>query len=603
MKQAMESDLKLKIELITGLSNFDKFFNNKEYYECVLSIYNIGCRIDKIRFVKLGCQYRFAFALSKMLESCYNYLIDEKNKNYLSNDIENLYKIISVLFALVRIFTNHSIKFNKEFHEAKEYKNKNYSKNVSENLVGFLVRSAIGSLVNLSTNSSQLIESNRNFLNVVVKLSKDLKQIDDCELACYIILANILEEDEFLKFLSLENLLRELIKVISKMANIISAKTKDLIRMPIEIEDKIENVCVIPMGQTLWHFVEIIESLYKIALNDSLKKDIYFNFGLKQSLTSIVNDGNNIEKKYAIKFLNQLCFDSEIAKDIYNDKKLWNLIKNPQRPSNSEFIAKNLCFTDFIIDIDQLIWTVENKCQVKDLNNEDNFEQRHIMISYNEENRDLCLRIKCELENDKHVIWIDAEKIYASNTELMKKAVEESKFVLICMNKKYQENPSCRIEADYALQLNKPIIFLNMERDFKPKGWLSRILGSNEFIDFGKNEFNECIQSLKLQISNKMIEITDSFSDITIAPIKERSENIENWSYEETDNWFREKNISYLIFQKISPCNGELLKQYYEMFLYTREFYYSSLTSNSNKIQMRDIGVFTNELKKVFEKK
>jgi hypothetical protein len=56
----------------------------------------------------------------------------------------------------------------------------------------------------------------------------------------------------------------------------------------------------------------------------------------------------------------------------------------------------------------------------------------HIMISYNKESRDLCLKIKSALEKDGHKIWIDVEDIHGSSLESMALAIERSKCVLIC---------------------------------------------------------------------------------------------------------------------------------------------------------------------------
>ena len=56
----------------------------------------------------------------------------------------------------------------------------------------------------------------------------------------------------------------------------------------------------------------------------------------------------------------------------------------------------------------------------------------HIMISYNKESRDLCLKIKTALEKDGHKIWIDVEDIHGSSLESMALAIERSKCVLIC---------------------------------------------------------------------------------------------------------------------------------------------------------------------------
>ena len=40
---------------------------------------------------------------------------------------------------------------------------------------------------------------------------------------------------------------------------------------------------------------------------------------------------------------------------------------------------------------------------------------KHIMISYNRDSRDLCLKIKSELENQNLKVWIDVEAISGSS--------------------------------------------------------------------------------------------------------------------------------------------------------------------------------------------
>ena len=39
------------------------------------------------------------------------------------------------------------------------------------------------------------------------------------------------------------------------------------------------------------------------------------------------------------------------------------------------------------------------------------------------------------------------------------------------MTEKYKQSTPCRAEAEYAFQLNKPIIPLIMQKDYKPDGW------------------------------------------------------------------------------------------------------------------------------------
>ena len=93
------------------------------------------------------------------------------------------------------------------------------------------------------------------------------------------------------------------------------------------------------------------------------------------------------------------------------------------------------------------------------------------MISYNRENRDLCVAIKQHLESMGFKIWIDIDNIHGSSLEAMALAIENSSVILMCMTEKYKQSSNCRAEAEYAFQLNKPIVPLIMQAKYKPDGW------------------------------------------------------------------------------------------------------------------------------------
>ena len=82
----------------------------------------------------------------------------------------------------------------------------------------------------------------------------------------------------------------------------------------------------------------------------------------------------------------------------------------------------------------------------------------HIMISYNRETRDLCLKIKQELHKMGYQVWIDVEDIHGSSLESMARAIENSACVLICMTEKYKQSPYCRAEAEYTFNLGKAYV-------------------------------------------------------------------------------------------------------------------------------------------------
>lgn len=97
-------------------------------------------------------------------------------------------------------------------------------------------------------------------------------------------------------------------------------------------------------------------------------------------------------------------------------------------------------------------------------------QKSHIMISYNHSSRDMCLRIKDELKSRGFNVWIDVEQIYGSTLATMAEAVENSAVFLMCVSEKYYQSPNCRLEAEYAVRLQKPIIPLIMQADYMPLG-------------------------------------------------------------------------------------------------------------------------------------
>lgn len=200
---------------------------------------------------------------------------------------------------------------------------------------------------------------------------------------------------------------------------------------------------------------------------------------MSKYLRMIIYNGNDVEREYSILLLWQLCFDKQIAADVLNDGELYNFINSiSQNTSLDKKLVENAC---------GIIWVLNSSSSqdeikppvplddkpaknLADLNLEE-INQKHIMISYNRESRDLCLKVKAELEKLGYKIWIDVESIHGSSLEAMANAIENSVCVLMCMTEKYKQSANCRLEAEYSFQQSKPIIPLIMQKDYKPDGW------------------------------------------------------------------------------------------------------------------------------------
>ena len=71
----------------------------------------------------------------------------------------------------------------------------------------------------------------------------------------------------------------------------------------------------------------------------------------------------------------------------------------------------------------------------------------------------------------------------------------------------------------------------------------------------------------------------------------------------EVDKWLSDKKISQSIVKLIKPCDGELLYEFYKSIKQSPDFLYHSVTNTNNNdpVQIRDLVLFSLELRKLFE--
>ncbi len=208
-----------------------------------------------------------------------------------------------------------------------------------------------------------------------------------------------------------------------------------------------------------------MNSLFSFAKSDQIKYLVYNELGMSEISRKIIYNGNLDEQEITFKLLYQLSFDDRIAKDILNDAKIFDLIKNNSNKSKNcngiSWVIKN--------KFNQEVASSENKNNYLESSEQNN--NKHIMISYNKESREYCLRIKCELEKIGKSCWIDVDNICGSSLEAMADAIEQSECILVCMTELYKLSPNCRLEAEYIIQRKKPFVPLIMQKGYKPDGW------------------------------------------------------------------------------------------------------------------------------------
>lgn len=446
----------------------------------------------KLDIVNLSLEFDFCQIICNMVEASYNQLdiyiknLTDKKSSIEDKQLEKYLEVCSMIVGIVRNFSNYSIKFIREAHDNKIVaflfrflKNKPlidcYSID-SDKKAGELVRSVIGCVVNLSRISSSYSEKWKaeNALETLLDASEKLKDKDDCQLAIYIAMANIADDNEIDNMRELRQVIPGIVRMIRQIGIKLETK-KNITRIKVNLDENINEtyeIIRVIQGQVIWHFVELVDALYHMACNDTIKYEIYETHEMKSYLRSIINHGNEIEVAYALKMLWQLCFDERVANDVRNDQTLIEKIKQLAQPPMSKHVIKNS---------EGILWLLEHKSkpQASSVKNKVSEERKlssqddkHIMISYNRETRDMCLKIKQELEKENFNVWIDVEDIHGSSLESMARAVENSICVLVCITEKYKMSPYCRAEAEYTFSLGKPFVPLIMQNNYKPDGWL-----------------------------------------------------------------------------------------------------------------------------------
>jgi hypothetical protein len=122
------------------------------------------------------------------------------------------------------------------------------------------------------------------------------------------------------------------------------------------------------------------------------------------------------------------------------------------------------------------------------------------------------------------------------------------------------------------------------------------------FINFTKYDYDECTRRLKSEIDTYMSSTQTSISNNDTNTVNVtgtgNKPSVENWSIEQVKQWFDENKIDDEIVRHFFPCNGSVLKQLSDMRRDAPEFYFQ--TMNAHKIEMKNILVFTDLLRKLF---
>ncbi|KAL3892321.1 hypothetical protein ACJMK2_004537 [Sinanodonta woodiana] len=264
-----------------------------------------------------------------------------------------------------------------------------------------------------------------------------------------------------------------------------------------------------------WSAEKCARTMCRLARNDA-NKTLLVEMGCLPHLVELVKSGNKEEKRKAVGVIHILTVHQENRKKIVQYTKLMDMLIEIKENSSDKEVRKAVDET--FKNLQEELQKNNNYKYLVPESSESNGapvkdRKGHIMISYEQSNQETLIKIRDILKTD-YVVCMHND----NTAEVMAKSVEEAHVILMCMSRKYKEDPSCQAEAEYAFSQKKKIIPLKMENGYIPDGWLGFLLGAKLFIDFsGKYPFETKITELKKEIA---IFYKDEDTKDKVVPVK-----------------------------------------------------------------------------------
>jgi hypothetical protein len=137
--------------------------------------------------------------------------------------------------------------------------------------------------------------------NILIKLSDKYQSKSSSMISIYLAIANIANDSEIDSLSKINEVLQDLTLIIKKFEIGMSSeelaerkRNRNITKIQLDEKNLVEVTQVIEYGIS-WNLIELLTALYNLTINDNLKKSIYFDCGIKDTLRYIIYNGNEVE--------------------------------------------------------------------------------------------------------------------------------------------------------------------------------------------------------------------------------------------------------------------------------------------------------------------
>jgi hypothetical protein len=470
-----------------------KILNDAKALQALNYLYMNTMKLKQDEQIKLGLTYDIVKILISLIETLYQRLIELINSKETSELVnKNKVATISVcliVIGLVEQCSYHSIQFCDQFHEEngvkavfhfinnrkiqetfRQYRNE--PKSAEFVILKGVMKTMVFTLINLAKvnfNYKACWKETNSLKNLLFYLNNS-KAIFDYKMSIVLVIAFSVNDVDLKSINEMDDILSFLIRPLTHIS-LELATSKQIKRTKIKLNERNQevDVCFFNSSAKEWNVIDFLKALFNLGLNNSTKRNIYFKHDVFSCLKRIVLHGNEVEKEYALSLVYQFCFDPTVCEDIKTKSQefIAHLKQLNENKETNKRIRSNT---------NGILYLLGAKLANHRLKPNQSMNTNQIALSYESTSRNLTQLIETELAKLAFDMFVHSENEVDLSVPLQ--ALQNSFCLIVFVNERFKHSNSCRLICEYAVKINKPIVCLIAQKDYKPDGWLGNLIHS-----------------------------------------------------------------------------------------------------------------------------
>lgn len=286
-----------------------------------------------------------------------------------------------------------------------------------------IIKSVVGIIYNLCRSEIGYYDLLLN--NGASEILEELYETTDLKIPIGLALVHVMKGRKLLSWKYCDSFVKTLIEMIQDGIKTPGSLIKDLLVVD-QNGELVEKMHYIETAHGTFQIVELLEALFRFALIDEQKLNIFSELHRTNILTQIIENGSNYERESIFKLLFQLCFHNDVLCSVKNDQKFNDLIVKHS-------VAIKYC--------NGFQWFI--RAEISNKERKSSEKKKEIILSYAREDRYIYDCVKSFLEKSNYkVLTVGGE------LESLKRITDEIgayKCMVLCTTYNYEMNPFCRV--------------------------------------------------------------------------------------------------------------------------------------------------------------